>query len=506
MKLTAKVLLIAILGQLFVLVWIYFVVLPQLDSLAPEVKILSLTFESLLKIALVFAVAIYPPTIVFVVYLIVRVVLNPIKDMNATAKQIAAGFFGAKLKIHSNDEIGELATTFNQIIQNLINSVQNTADSYREVMLREEELKANLKILEEAKAKDEALLTSIGDSVFAIDKSETIFLFNKAASQISGASVEEAKGKNFKQILNFQLTKETSTQSEGHAYSFIDQALKGEKAISSANLEIVSRSGKEIPISTSAAPILDKDQNILGVVVVFRDITHEKELDHMKDEFVSIASHELRTPMTAIRGLVSMILEKDFGEINPRLKAPLEDVASSTLRLINLVNDLLDVSRLEGDRVKLRVKEVNLAKSIEDSLHLFKPLAQEKKIDLTSEVAKKLTVLADPDKVQEILSNLIGNSLKFTDKGSIQITTVVHEKLVYIGVRDTGVGISLADQKKLFNKFQQIGSRVRGRPVGTGLGLYISRELAKKMGGELWIEKSHENQGSNFVFSLPLAP
>ena len=235
-------------------------------------------------------------------------------------------------------------------------------------------------------------------------------------------------------------------------------------------------------------------------------MTKERQLDKLKDEFVSIASHELRTPMTAIKGLISMIFEGDYGKIDPQMKEPLSDIASSTQRLIELVNDMLDVSRLEGGRIKYALANIKIADVVKEVLELMHPIAVQKRVELRfDQIHSPEQVQIDENKVKQILSNLIGNSMKFTDKGFIEVRFVVHDQQLILSVRDTGIGIKPEDQKKLFSKFQQVTSSQLGRPVGTGLGLYISREFAKKMGGDLWIANSLVGVGSVFSFSVPLS-
>lgn len=230
-----------------------------------------------------------------------------------------------------------------------------------------------------------------------------------------------------------------------------------------------------------------------------------EQLDRLKDEFVSMASHELRTPMTAIKGLVSMIFEGDYGKMPENLKSPLTDVSTSTDRMINLVNDLLDLARIEAGRVKFVLGDARIDTLVTHPVSFLQPLTKQKGIVLKSKDIPHVLVQADPDKVQQILNNILGNAIKFTDAGSIIVSGKQKNELVQLYITDTGVGITKEDQAKLFGKFQQVSSQKAGRPAGTGLGLYISRELARKMGGDLWIEKSETGVGTTFGYSIPLA-
>lgn len=231
----------------------------------------------------------------------------------------------------------------------------------------------------------------------------------------------------------------------------------------------------------------------------------EAGLNKLKDEFLSIASHELRTPMSAIKGLVSMILDGDYGAVNNNLKSPLGDVQLSTDRLIHLVNDMLDISRIEAGKLKFSLSDLQLSKAVHEATDIFKSIASEKHIELVVNDLAGVTVQADPDKFQQIMDNLIGNAFKFTGSGSIKIYRGAEEDRVIIYVEDTGFGIAKEDRMKLFNKFQQLFSQASGKPSGSGLGLYISKQIAQKMGGDLWIVKSEVGHGSTFAFSVPVS-
>lgn len=230
-----------------------------------------------------------------------------------------------------------------------------------------------------------------------------------------------------------------------------------------------------------------------------------KDLDRLKDEFVSIASHELRGPMTAIRGFVSMILSGDYGAVGEALISPLKDVESATERLIALVNDLLNVSRIESSRIAFHITEFSAASAITDVVRELSSLAQNKQLIIEQNFQESPTICADIDKFKQILINIITNAIKFTDKGGITIKLTQKPPYAHIAVTDTGVGIDKANQNKLFVKFSQVFSNQSGKPVGTGLGLYIARNLARSMGGNLRLEDSIINAGSTFAIMLPIA-
>jgi len=234
-----------------------------------------------------------------------------------------------------------------------------------------------------------------------------------------------------------------------------------------------------------------------------------KELDLLKDEFVSVASHELRTPMTAIKSYLWMALAGRGGRINTKLKKYLDRAYLSTDRLIKLVNDMLNVSRIESGRIEFNNQGVDMRKMAEDISEEVGPRSKELGLTVSVQMAKDIPfVFCDYNKVKEVLMNLIGNSLKFTPKGGkISVGFKVHDGMVETSVTDNGVGISKEDKYKLFTKFGLIEKGhfvTSGQPAGSGLGLYISRHLVELEGGKIWAE-SEEGKGSMFTFSLPVA-
>lgn len=230
-----------------------------------------------------------------------------------------------------------------------------------------------------------------------------------------------------------------------------------------------------------------------------------RELDKLKDEFLSIATHELRTPMTAVKGYLDMILSGDSGRINKKTKDFLTEAYDVTDRLANLVNDMLDVSRIEQKRLTLEIKDVDLSLEVKKVIENLAPLATKKRLSFSYKPLKKLPLVkADSAKVRQILNNLAGNAIKFTQKGEITVSHKIENGFVVTQIKDTGVGISKADVKKLFHKFSRIDGGIKREQGGTGLGLYISKGLVENMGGKIEV-KSELGKGSTFSFSLPQA-
>lgn len=280
-----------------------------------------------------------------------------------------------------------------------------------------------------------------------------------------------------------------------------EKIVKGELEMAWLEYEIHLDQGLRY-MRSGAFALKDENGKVTKVIGVDVDMTREKELEKMKDEFLAVASHELRTPMTAIKGLSSMILSGDYGKITAKLQRQVQDIFNVTGQLIKLVNNMLDATSLESGRMIFSFSRFNPTDAIASLTNLLEIIAQQKKIKLIVGKVPQVAIFCDQDKFKEILNNLIGNSLKFTQKGKITLEGVEDSNKVTFYVTDTGDGISEEDQKKLFQKFRRINSEGRGKPAGSGLGLYIAKQMAQHMGGDLWIEKSVTGQGSTFAFAV----
>lgn len=232
------------------------------------------------------------------------------------------------------------------------------------------------------------------------------------------------------------------------------------------------------------------------------------ELDLMKDEFLQMATHELNTPITVIQGKLDMAINEDMCELTPEQKKFFKPVFDDTMRLAELSKDILNVARIDQHRLKMNAVESDLNNLIPKIVSDFGIKAKEKANSIAyipmSKTLPKLTF--DPSKISEVISNLINNANKFTEKGKIAVTSKLKDDEIVISVADTGIGISEEDQKHLFEKFFQAGRFDPNNPQeqqGSGLGLYISRNIIELHGGKMWLQ-SEKGEGSTFYFSLPL--
>ncbi len=238
--------------------------------------------------------------------------------------------------------------------------------------------------------------------------------------------------------------------------------------------------------------------------ILYRKI---KEVDQMKDEFISIASHELRTPLTVTKGYLSMILEGTFGKIeNPEIEKAVNTAAKSNERLEGLVEDLLNVSRIDQGRLPVVNESIELESIIRDIVSQLKVKADEKGLALEylESETKLPLVSSDSERLTQALINLIGNSVKYTEKGSVKVTTAVKNNLVEIKIIDTGIGMAGEEQKNLFQKFYRVQNEKTGKIVGTGLGLWITKQIIELMKGSITLE-SMEGVGTQVTIKLKIA-
>ncbi len=358
-----------------------------------------------------------------------------------------------------------------------------------------------------------AILSSIGDAVFAIDLQKRITLFNPAVQRISGCSEAEALGRPYQDVLHFEYEKNGKINDR-----FVREALAGHFASMANHTVLVRRDGKRVQVADSAAPIRNAQQKITGAIVVFRDVSKDYELDKAKTEFVSLASHQLRTPLSAINWFGEMLLSGDAGKLGKLQREYITEIFEGNQRMVALVNSLLDVSRLEVGKLTDQPAPTDLAVIVND---LEKELQQQivsKQLKFTKNIRRLPPVIADPKQLRMIVQNLMSNAVKYTPaEGSVTVELrpasaqdieraalkVGGPHWFFFSVKDTGYGIPKEQQSKIFHKLFR-ADNVRALDVeGTGLGLYIVKEVVEKLGGRVWFE-STEGTGTTFYIVAPV--
>ena len=232
-----------------------------------------------------------------------------------------------------------------------------------------------------------------------------------------------------------------------------------------------------------------------------------QELDQMKTDFISIASHQLRTPLTAIKGYSSMILEGTYGDTSLKIKGAVDKIFQYAQRLIYIVNDLLDVSRIEQGRFQLALEEVKIANVLKDVVEELRTNAQKKNLDLSFNVSiddAEVKIKADPSKIRQVLTNLVDNAIKYTPSGYVKAELQRVGATVLISVKDSGAGISPETLSNLFQKFTRAKNVAKLHTDGSGLGLYIAKQIIDAHQGKIWAESTGEGHGSRFCVELPI--
>ncbi len=396
---------------------------------------------------------------------IAQTITRPISEMKRQAREMARGNFAKKVKIYSNDEIGQLAETFNHLSKKL----------------QEEQIKT-----ESEKRKLSSILTYMTDGVVSTDRRGRVILINEAAESMLGVSRDSVISQPIISVLGL----------EGE-YTFRD-LLKEESSI------ILDFSTEEKSFILRAnISVIQKETGIMnGLIVVLHDITEQEKIEAERREFVANVSHELRTPLTTMRSYVEALLE---GALNDTKIAPkfLKVIQNETERMIRLVSDLLQLSKMDRKEYDLKLEMVNLIDFMNGIIDRFE-MTKDKSIVFVRRFPKRpVYVEIDQDKITQVVDNIIFNALKYSPNGG-QVTFRINIYIDYVEVRisDQGVGIAKENLQKIFNRFYRVDKARSRNQGGTGLGLAIAKEMIKAHGGKIWATSS-KGKGTTIHFTLP---
>ncbi len=357
--------------------------------------------------------------------------------------------------------------------------------------------------LSRRKKQDEAILRSIGDGVFAVDKDLKIVLFNKAVEKLIGWKAKEVMGKTCREIFQFKDQKGEVICNKVSS-CLAQKCFRTERVFSQGPLRASGKDGSEVILSETTSPIKDQRGVIIGAVSVLKDVSERSRLEEMKVDFVSLVSHQLRTPISAVKGYLSSLLEGRTGGLTEEQKLYIERAFTSNERQLEIIESLLNISRIEKGKIELTPVEFSLVELAKEAAAGFSKMAAEKGLELkVLEPAEETPkVRADRERIREVLENLLSNAIKFTQEGGVAVSFEKTKAEVVVAVADTGVGIPTEAIEKLFTKFYRVGQAPMAESGGTGLGLYIAKSLVESHGGKIWVE-SEAGKGSIFYFSLP---
>ena len=439
----------------------------------------------------------------FVMMMAKRQVLDPLTELTEAAHSIEQGDFSPAHQTLRSDEIGVLINSFAKMVQAVQLRERELATALGESRELASVTSESRRRVEAAHADLLATLETVPAALMIFNVDGGVRLRNRAATEVFGIEPQNPELRRnywgrFKRI--------AKDGSEIPPDQWISaRALRGE-VVKNEELEIHHPDGRVFPILASGAPLRNELGHVAGAVVAFQDISRLREVDKMKDEFVSIVSHELRTPLTSIRGSVQLVLDEAASIPDKEHRTLLQIALNNCERLVRIINDILDVSKIESGNITLRKKAIHISELVRQSIDVVSPPARAAQVEIEVKIPANIRpVMVDPDRIVQALVNLLSNAVKFAPPDStITVSVVGTEHTVTVSVADHGEGIAPENLNRLFKKFQQVDSSSSRRRGGTGLGLAITKALVEQHGGKISVD-SELGKGTRFSFTLPAA-
>lgn len=435
-------------------------------------------------------------------------------------QKVASGDFSQRIMIPpEEDELTDLLVALNLMIENLNELTQNLekrisektnqlATSLDELEQRNQRLietKKNMGIMMQKvmalEAKNEALLKSISDGVLAVDTDKKIIALNFQTEKLFGVKSEKIIGKPYTDVCRLSDNSGKLLSQDSCPFA---KVISSGKEFSTKEYFYVRDEGNRIPIALSVAPVVNS--HIIGAIAVIRDISLEKQIERAKDEFISLVSHQLRTPLTSLSWYSDLLLEDRSGQLSSSQKQYMDEIQSATQRMNETVNLILNISRVELGAFQVNPTQVNVCKVVEAALNESKKMIELKKIHINSSCGSHDLIMNIDAKILEIvLQNLLSNAIKYTAiNGEVNLFFEINKlNELLIKITDNGCGIPRVDQPKIFTKVFRATNANLVDPNGNGLGLYLTKSVLDRMGGKIWFE-SEENKGSTFYVTIPL--
>ncbi|MDQ3239036.1 MAG: ATP-binding protein, partial [bacterium] len=455
-----------------------------IDNLTWTISAITLSFAILLT---------------FGIFKISRSITLPIKLLQKGAQDFGKGQLNNRIKITTGDELEELGNTFNDMVSQ-VNKLFSNLKS------RDIELHSEKETIAAERNKLKLIISGITEAVIAVDLNQNIVTFNSTAETITGFKEIEVLNQPIDQVITFY---QDETKISIEEYCLKDNSTTD--TIKKWNKIILKVAGKEIPINLISGKIPDGNSINLSTIITIHDTSSEKQLEDMKLDFVSMAAHELRTPITSIRGYTS-VLEEEIKSVDIKEKTDwlslLSRVSISSEQLLALVENLLNVTKIEEGVMTITSSPINWSQCLFEVVDSLNENARNKKIKLILEPVDK-SVIASVDKmrINEVTINLISNAINYTPEGgTVTISSKLSDDVNFIetSVKDNGQGIPIKSQTHLFEKFFRVSGPLEQGSKGNGLGLYISKSIVTMHGGKIWVI-SDQGKGADFKFTVPVA-
>ena len=442
-------------------------------------------------------------TLVIVTISTKRVILDPLTELTDSAHRIETGDFSAAHQTLRSDEIGVLFNSFAKMVQGIRLRKRELATALSESRELASVTAESRRRVEAAHADLLATLETVAAALMIFNTDGSVRLRNRAATEVMGIEPQNPELRRNYWDRFKRIAKDGSLIPRHEWVS--SKALKGQ-IIRNEELEIHHPDGRVFPILASGAPLRNELGHIAGAIVAFQDIAKMREVDRLKDEFVSIVSHELRTPLTSIRGSVQLVLDDPQAVPDAEHRQLLQIALNNCERLVRIINDILDVSKIESGNLALRRKPAHVAELVRQSMDVVATPARNARVAVAANVPANLkAVMVDPDRIVQALVNLLSNAVNFAPTDStLTVNVTGTDHTVTIAVADQGEGIAPENLNRLFQKFHQVDSSSSRKKGGTGLGLAITKALVEQHGGRIFVD-SELGKGTRFSFTLPTA-
>jgi len=419
--------------------------------------------------------------------------ISPLKRLLESLPIFIKGELDHRLNIHTGDEIEVLANALNELAKKISGHVEGANNTQT----------AASSTLNKA----EIILSSIQDGIIVLDLNKKVFLANSSAEKLTGWNKDEMLGKSIDELI--KLTDNLNQVLLAENYVVVDTGQGEESKVfgEGSYLNLLGKGNVKTYVKLTSTPISSAIHSDLGSILILKDTSKQKEFESMQLDFVSMSSHELRTPLTSIKGYLSVFIDENKSKLNAEQKDFMDRMMISVQQLSSLVDNLLNVSKVERGALTTNLQEVDWTSILQQTVKDNQLQAEQKNISLTLELPKKdlPKINVDPVRIQEVLNNLLNNAIAYTQEGGkIVVSSEVKDDNVVTSITDNGKGIPQDALPHLFTKFFRVQGALdqSSNSKGTGLGLFLSKSIIDMHGGKIWAESPGPGKGSTFFFSI----